>query len=565
MGIRDRIAALLGISTFAQPAERHRLLSLDDPSVVAVREAHGGQLAPISRSRIRWYLKDLERAERETDFGRLAIAAQLMRSARKDGVYSGVLSTRTNGLVRLPKRFRGNSDIVAALEKGHEETRSVFDELCPSAELALLQADGLELGVAVGELVEVEGRDHGRLVRLDPEFLYYIWSENQWYYRTIAGVIAVTPGDGRWVLHVPGGRVSPWHHGLWRAVGRAYIRKEHASFYRDNWNGKLANAARVATAPQGASEPHKEDWFNAVAAWGANTVFGITPGYEVQLLESNGRGHESFQVTIADQNEELIIAVAGQTVTTDGGVGFANADIHKSVRADLISGDAESLAHTINTQILPSWIVERFGEDALSDPATVEWDVEPAKDRNAEALALQTASIAIKTMTEALEAHNMTLDVKELAIRFGIPLSDDKERAPDVTLTQALDLATAQGQKPTLATVINIADRFGVKLEEIGDKDVQPVDLDLAPTDLAKVVKAGEARRSKGLPLFGDERDELTITQMGESAEARAETEGDKEVIEAQADADEALQDDSDDSETESTEDSATVSADGEL
>lgn len=429
MKLGDVLRSLLAFSTY----QRRPLggPELSSAQVEAVREQLGGQLAPPPATQTRWYLSDLEAAEHSADAGNLASAARLMRSARRDGIYAGVLSTRTGGLVRLPKKFRGRADIVSALEVGHQSVRSVFDEMFPPAELALLAADGLEIGVGVGELVPVEGRDFPVFVRLDPEFLMYRWAENRWYYRSVAGLLPITPGDGRWVLHTPGGRMSPWQHGIWRAVGRAYIRKEHAALHKDNWEGKLANPARVAVAPTGAGEAQQESWFRRVMAWGVNTVFGLTPGYDVKLLESNGRGWESFNKTITDQNEEMIIAVAGQTVTTAGGAGFQNSDIHKSIRADLIKETADGLAHTINTQGLPAFVLERWGEEALANPVVVEWDVTPPKDRNAEATAMVSVSNAIKGLTEALEQHGKELDVEALCSRFGVPLRTEDDAGAD--------------------------------------------------------------------------------------------------------------------------------------
>lgn len=444
MAWTDRIAALLGISAY-QPAPRD-VPSLDSRGTISVRKSVGGQIQPLPQSQPRWYLADLEFAEAQADVGNIAQAARLMRSARKDGVYSGVLSTRTDGLVRLPKRFRGDPNIVEALEVGGEEARSVFDEMCPAAELAALVADGIELGVGVAELVPVEGRDYPVLVRLDPEFLYYVWADNRWYFRSIAGLIPIVPGDGRWVLHTPGGRIAPWQRGLWRAIGRAYIRKEHANLHKDNWEGKLANPARVAIAPQGATEPQKESWFRRVMAWGVNTVFGLTPGYDVKLLESNGRGYECFQATIADQNNEFIMAVCGQTVTTDGGAGFSNADVHRSIRADLIKATADALAYTINTQILPSWIWSRFGEDALvgESGALLEFDVTPPKDSASEANALVTAATAITTLAEALSARGLELDVDALTSRFGIPVVRSSQQLPSTSSSSNDDIEDAE-------------------------------------------------------------------------------------------------------------------------
>lgn len=425
MGWRSYIAALLGRSAYQKPANDQ--LGLASPEVERVREQNGGQLAPQATTQTRWYPSDLEAAEHAADAGNLAMAGRLMRSARKDGILSGVLSTRTGGLVRLPKRFRGDPEMVAALELGHESIRSVFEEMLPNTELALLAADGLLLGVGVAELVPVEGRDYPVLVRLDPAFLVYRWNENRWYYSSIVGQLPITPGDGRWVLHTPGGRMSPWQHGLWRAIGRAFVRKEHAALHKDNWEGKLANPARVAVSPQGAGEAQKDSWFRQVMAWGVNTVFGLTPGYDVKLLESNGRGYESFDKTIADQNTEMIIAIAGQTVTTDGGAGFQNSDIHKTIRADLIKETADGLAYTVNTQAIPPFVLARWGEDALDRTPVVEWDVTPPKDRNSEAQSMVTVANAIKSLTEALLPFGKEIDVAAMCSRFAIPIAGDAD------------------------------------------------------------------------------------------------------------------------------------------
>lgn len=430
--LRRSAAALLGISAYQQPLANAAVPS--DAAVDAMRRANGGQLQPLPTTRTRWYLSDLESAEYAADQGDMSWAAELMRAARKDGVVSGVLSTRTGGLVRLPKKFRGDPEIVKALDVGHESTRSVFDEIYAPSELALLAADGELLGVGVGELVPVEGRDYPVFVRLDPAFLLFRWNECRWYYRSIAGLLPITPGDGRWILHTPGGRMAPWQHGLWRAIGRAYIRKEHAALHCDNWEAKLANPARVATAPVGSVEPQREAFFKQVMAWGVNTVFSLTPGYSVQLLESNGRGYESFKQTIKDQNEEIVITIAGQTVTTDGGTGFANADVHKSIRADLIKATADALAYTINTQGIPAFVLLRYGPDALARGVVVEWDVTPPKDQTAEASALVTVATAITQLNEALALHGRTLDIASLCARFSVPvLGDiDGDGAPDV-------------------------------------------------------------------------------------------------------------------------------------
>jgi phage gp29-like protein len=420
MGLRTFLASLMGIASYqALPANATDVTGED---LDRYREQTGNDGQPPTQSKTRWYLRELEAAVHAADSGDLAPAAKLVREVRSDGVLAGVLSTRTSGLVRLPRRLRGEDDIIASLEARSGATRSVFDEMCPAAELAKLTDDGVLLGVGLAEMVRVRGRSHKLLVRRDPEFLRYQWSNNQWYFRSTAGLIPIRPGDGRWVLHTPGGRSAPWQGGLWRAVGRAFIRKEHAANRRDSWEMKLANPARVAVAPAGATDSHSLSWFQKVLAWGTNTVFGVKPGYDVKLVESNGRGADSFKTTIAEQNETMTIAVAGQTVTTDGGAGFQNSDIHRSIRSDLIKDDADALAHTINTQVLPQWIADRYGMDAaLRGAAAVEWDVTPPKDRAADAQALMQFASALRVLSESLEPYKRRPDIDPLLVRFGVP------------------------------------------------------------------------------------------------------------------------------------------------
>lgn len=417
-----RLAALLGISAYVGDPESY---ASDVLGAAQSRRLGPGGTQPIVRSQVRWYLDELEGAIYEADLGQIGTAARLMRAARTDGVVSGVLSTRTAGLVRLPRRISGRDDIVSELDRSTLTGRPLFDELAPASELAALAADGILIGVGVGELLPVPGRDHRILVRLDPECLRYDWGRELWLYRTTSGDEIVVPGDGRWVLHAPGGKIAPWNGGLWRAIGRAWITKDHCREHRDNWEAKLANPARVATAPVGAEETQRQSWFERVMAWGVNTVFSLSPGYDVKLLESNGRGADSFRLTIAEQNEEIIVALAGQVVTTTGGTGFANADVHKSIRADLIKATADDLAYTVNGQILPHFVIDQFGESALDEGgAAVEWDVTPPKDLASEAGAMISIGSAIKTLDEALATHGVALDVERFVARFGVPVRE---------------------------------------------------------------------------------------------------------------------------------------------
>lgn len=371
-------------------------------------------VAPYSITR--WHLSDLEGAELMADRGNLRFAAQLTRSLARDGMVAGVLSTRTKGLLQLPMRIESaNHALVGALAGD-------FNHIFPTSELSAIGADGVTLGVGVGEFVQVEGAQLPVLRRLDPEPLQYRWAEDRWYYQSIHGLQPVNPGDGRWVLHCPGGAVQPWAQGLWRALGRAFIAKEHAFFFRENYSSKLANAARVAVSPQGASEEMKLGWFQKVAAWGVNTVFATPPGYDVKLLESTGRGYEVFQDTIKTANEEIVITIAGQTVTVDGGAGFSNSAIHATIRSDLIQSDANAIAQTVNEQCVPVWARERFGEAAATADTRVSWDTTPPTDLTKESTAVAQAAQAAAALNALLAPIGKRVDIEDLARRHNVKL-----------------------------------------------------------------------------------------------------------------------------------------------
>jgi hypothetical protein len=449
---RAAIAPLLAISAYWQVATNANAPSLDDETSEDVRRAMGGQLTALPTIRTRWYQRTLEDAKYKAAHGDMSLAGQLCIAMDDDGVLRGVMSTRTGGLVRLPKKFRAAKDaqdMADALQAGGEQARSVFDEMCPPQELEGMMGDFVKLGVAVGELVPVAGREYPVLVRRLPEFLVYRWSENQWYFRTLINLIPITPGDGQWVL-LTAGREAPWLGGLWRSLGRAFITKDHARNHRDAWEAKLANAARIAVTPQGSTAEQRVSWFRQVAAWGVNSVFSLMPGWDVRLLESNGRGYETFVTTINEQDKEIIMAISGQTVTADGGVGFANADVFDSIKADLIQRDGDALAHCVNTQIIPAWVVNTYGEERLADCPTVAWDTTPPLDQKAVADSLASAAKAITDLTTALAPFKLQPDVRALCTKFGVPIeakTTDEMAQPAATTKTLLDDAEDDGAK----------------------------------------------------------------------------------------------------------------------
>lgn len=404
------------------------------------------RLTPLPINVTRWVQRDIEAATLRAQSGDMSTIGQLHRAMWRDGTIKGVSGTRTGGLIRLPKKFRGTPHAVKTLGgQGNEAT--LFDTIFPPAELAMFMWDGINCGFALAQFVQGEEDRYPVFVRLDPEFLVYRWAEDRWYYRTLEGLLPITPGDGRWILHTPEGRYEPWNRGAWRALARSFISKEHAILYRENYGSKLANPARVAVMPQGANEAQKQSWFSKVMGWGVNTVFGAPPGYDVKIVESNGQGYEVFKDIIDHADRDSIIGIAGQVVTTDGGTGFSNQDIHKSIRADIIQGDGNAICSTLNSQALPAVVYDVCGP---AETCCVEWDTTPPADVKAAADSLSACADAIDRLDVVLKPRGLTLDVGGLCARFSVPLLSPEtglaESDPKVRVADELPPAPSPGE-----------------------------------------------------------------------------------------------------------------------
>jgi hypothetical protein len=465
--LRDFVSTLLGISTFSPPTQPGP--ELGDEAVRVGREALGGRLEPIPQIRLRWYPPDIERAQREASNGDLTMVGQLNESMKIDGVFRGLSDART-AVVTFPKRFYGSREVVDVLQSRVNSDRDVYQEMIPATEARLMVADELVCGVSIGEMVPVKGRDFPVLIRRYPQNLFYLWSKNQWYYRSIIGLIPITPGvptrleNGNWwVLHIGGGRLSPWNSGLWNTCGRSYINKTQTMFARQSYEMKHAHPARVAQAPLGATQVERDSLLQGIIRWAMNAAFVLPVGYEVKLIESNGRGIEIYEQSIKTYNEEMATALCGSAVMLQGTAGFSNMDVFRVVQTDLIKTTGSAWDHTVNTQILPAFIAGRWGTDALQNATTVETDVTPPKDRKIEADTLTSLANALKGMVEAIAAAQISagvtnpiaVDAGELLARFGVPTTKGAplEQAAKALLNSQGKLTPEQQKEATAPEV----------------------------------------------------------------------------------------------------------------
>lgn len=365
----------------------------------------------------RWYQRDVEEAIGMADNGDLAQMARLCRSMRRDGFFGGVLSTRTGGLMRCPKLFRGTDRVVSCLDSS-EDGMGLFDRVFSVSELEKFVGDIIVGGVAYGRLIPLPDRPEPVFVRFDPEFLRYQWGDDRWYFRSVGGPIHIVPGDGSWIMYT-GGIQNPWQHAPWAALARAYIAKDHAFHYRENYSSQLANPARVAKSPLGTGEKERASFFRKLMQWGINTAFALPNGWDIELIESNGRGYEVFGETMKTADAEFMVCLAGQTMSTTGGTGFANGNLGNDVRWDLIQRDGDAVSETLNQQGLRQIVNRMFGR---GERGTMKWDTKQPEDLKADADAITACMQAIEAANAQLKPYGMRVDVREMVTRYKVPV-----------------------------------------------------------------------------------------------------------------------------------------------
>ncbi len=422
---------------------------LNDPQVRRTRMLMGGGLYRSNVSPTTPYLNDLDTAVEAADIGQLRAAAQLLQACDQHPVVQGLMATRTAGLTRLPVKWAGDPEAIGVLKQGviagagPDDPNSLYDYLVPPLERSRFSEDAIKLGVAVGEVMPTtSGLPMFR--QLDPAGLQYRVDTNTWIYNSVAGPVNIDPGvwpddrESAFVLYTAG-RTTPWRRGIWKALVQAYIVSLHALMYRSAWESRLANPAVFVTTPLGWDGGMDDEFLTQIQGWGLNTTFLAKSGAEVDLLQSNGIGYESFTRTIDQQAEQIIYLISGNTVVADGGSGFQNASLYRAIRGDLIQADANGLSQVENFQILPL-ILEAMGFGDRS--VTREYVTTPPAELSNEAQTLVQVASAITGLTQAFVAAGATqqLDIAALCTKYNIPVRGDgngdgevDERASEAT------------------------------------------------------------------------------------------------------------------------------------
>lgn len=401
-----------------------------------------------------WTPERLRTARRQADTGHLQLAADLFETMRADDRINGVLGTRVRGLIKSPIAFEphdGDEPTPEAIALEQDFWRAY-----PENDLVDLLSWGLGIGVGLAEQTweQSAGRLIPRLHVWSPRWLRHDHDQDAWILTTdTSGEITIEPGDPKWILYTPYGRARPWQRGLWRSISVWWLLKRYAQLDWGTYSEAHGSPLRVGTTPDGSRKEDRDELASDLQDIAGVTGIALPPGFDIKLVEATARTHETFERQIEMANQGLAVAIAGQTLTTEvKGGSLAAAQVHETIRADLITSDEQTFSTTLHEQSIRPWTLFNFGSDARAPWAR--WDVTPPEDQHETANTQKARAEAQEAVARSVRAWlelGVPLDLEALAEEYDIPMAVARGLARQAQ-SSAAPVTLASGPRPSERT-----------------------------------------------------------------------------------------------------------------
>lgn len=363
----------------------------------------------------------------EHDRGVFLRSALLSDLLRRDADVAGALQQRLLAFQGLEAEVEPVDDTpaAAAAAEGYDAARCGIVSSAAQLDMAL---DACMMGFGLGQLVPVWDEAAQRVTRvLDPwpaSAVEHDRATSTWYALTQdQGRLAVTPGDGQWVLFTPRGCKRPWLWGAVRQTAEWYVRSADAAYDASRHAEVFGSAIWKAKIPTGGREtPEGKTFTRGLRTMGRGGVVPCPQGgdpkssYDVELVEAKADAHAIFEFLMKVGGGKIRLAILGQDLTSQNNTVGTNASsgtgltvLDRVVRADGIAwGECEAAQ-------IAAPRAAYLGEPRVR----VCLEGEEEDRRKADADALKAAGDAL----DALQRAGLVVDRAAFAARFGVPLA----------------------------------------------------------------------------------------------------------------------------------------------
>lgn len=373
-----------------------------------------------------WGLGDDVCAKAAADGGNLLAVTQLVEDMLSDGVISGAVQTLSAGLIHLPLVIEGPDKIRDWLLGGKKRRVSEFWRMHPPDVLTRVVLWGILLGLGLGEYVADPKTGEAVLHFVEMHGLTWrkcpITGQQILEITTNGDREVIEPGNGRWFVFAPWGLLRFWAYGKWRPCARAWIDKTSAQDQRSVHGNRIAMGITHVTTPENKSRDADALAIADALALPNPPVIVTETGYTVTHTAIGGTGYEQWTAAKKEADEDIVIALTGQTVTSGmTGTGFATGDIHANLAQTFIEEYAGALSRSIQRDgIEPA--VERLG--VKPSCVNVEFDATSPSERDAAGKAAAALGDGITKANAALLPDGKRVNVETLAAQSKIEIVD---------------------------------------------------------------------------------------------------------------------------------------------
>jgi phage gp29-like protein len=419
------------------------------------------------------------------------LPAQLIDSIIGDSRVQASLASLSGGLFSrpirfdVPKRFKGDARAQDCLDAWRELWPTIGAEGTLSE---FMQWDAM-LGFAIGQITWDTSDPKmwiPHLLPWHPRYSYYHWMYRRYIAITLDGPEVIEPGGGHWVLHSPHNPYRGWMRGSVRAIAPWWLSRNYALRDFSRYSERHGMPVLKAITPFGADPKAIAAFRLDVSRMGQESTMQLPQSadpkfgkYDLDLLEASDQGWEGFLALIQQCNNEIVLPLQGQNLTTEVKEGsLAAARVHGDVRQSIIESKARGFQRTWNQQLARPFAALNFGDAELAP--LMSWDIEPYEDRKEAAQTLLDFAQALNYFRFAGKKVN---DPVALARAFGL-----KIKAGDLT-----DVAPLQVEAKE-------AGATGKADTEEASGSTEPKD-DAPPDDSPeRATPAGEKKKKKGKP-----------------------------------------------------------------
>ena len=356
------------------------------------------------------------------DFGP---AAQLAESCLEDAEVQSCVGARVRAFASraaLPFEVMpgtGDKRIVEAIRKRIDD---LWWHTCREDVLAPMLRDTVLLEASVGRIHwELSANEWiPILVHLAPHGLQHEESSGHWYYTGRNGVRQlVTPGDGRWFLHLPSGKRSYMAASL-RAIAEPWLARRYAARDANRWCERHGMAVLAIKEPLSAHDDIDGNGGASGTRVYRQVQQGMTsgaiirlpqgatrdePGWDAQFLELNGTSFEGFERVSARCAADIQTALLGRP--RDGQAKGGDGELARETRRNehLVS-DVEPFVTSLREQVWKPFVAYNWAPRDLEVTSWGRWNVRQTSDylRRAEVLAKAADAIA-KLRALGLDDH----------------------------------------------------------------------------------------------------------------------------------------------------------------